>query len=174
MNKLISTNDAAKIIGSSRNFIHQCFRTGELIGEYVDVGSRKFLKIDLDSATNFKPSNRVGRELYSRTVKREPKKVRGYVRVHLPTHPSADCDGYVNQHQLVMEESLGRYLVKGEVIHHINRVRDDNRIENLTLYASMGAHMKEEHSEFMGLVLKIRGSKFESEGIAALKLVLGL
>jgi hypothetical protein len=39
-----------------------------------------------------------------------------------------------------MEEHLGRYLEPEEVIHHINGVRDDNRIENLQLRSSRADH----------------------------------
>jgi len=53
-----------------------------------------------------------------------------------PDHPRAKSNnGYVFEHVLVMEETIGRYLdYPGETVHHKNGISDDNRPENLELW----------------------------------------
>ena len=80
----------------------------------------------------------------------EKKRSDGYIKVYVPEHPFSTADGYVMKHVLVMERHLGRYLKDNEVVHHINHVRDDNRLENLKLMDikdHMSMHMRERHEK---------------------------
>jgi len=57
----------------------------------------------------------------------------GYKMIQVPGHPGADSKGYVRVHRLIMEAHLDRYLEAGEVVHHKDHDKFNNRIENLEL-----------------------------------------
>ena len=67
-----------------------------------------------------------------------------YVRCPAEFLAMARKDGYIMEHRLVMAKSLGRNLLRTEVVHHINHDPHDNRLENLELFASNGEHKRVE------------------------------
>jgi hypothetical protein len=71
--------------------------------------------------------------MYKGKIKYGGKKGNEYIAIFMPSHPLCDSKGYVYEHRLKMEFKLKRYLDKNEIVHHINGIKDDNRLENLEL-----------------------------------------
>ena len=64
----------------------------------------------------------------------------GYIFILDRNHPYADISGRVKEERLMIEKHLGRYLFLGEVVHHKNGNKQDNRIENLEVFSSKSEH----------------------------------
>jgi len=68
-----------------------------------------------------------------------------YVQCPAEFLPMARLDGYVMEHRLFVARAMGRCLLRSEVVHHRNHDPQDNRLENLELFASNQAHKLHEH-----------------------------
>ena len=73
----------------------------------------------------------------------------GYIEIYSPNHPYKTANKTVKEHRLVIEKHLGRFLKPNEKVHHINNIRDDNRIENLKLISNHSEHMKNNHRNIL-------------------------
>lgn len=67
-------------------------------------------------------------------------------------HPMADNGGYCLRYRLVMSEMMGRYLLPGEVVHHINEDPTNDKEENLMLFPNNGKHTKH-HAQLRRVVV---------------------
>lgn len=80
-----------------------------------------------------------------RGIGHKKKRCDGYIAIYFPDHPKSTSDGFIMEHVLMMECFIGRWIKDDEVVHHKNKIRDDNRIENLQLLT------KSEHARLHAL-----------------------
>lgn len=66
----------------------------------------------------------------------------GYIFITNHNHPNVRDNGYILEHRLIVEKYLKRFITNKEVTHHVNKIRHDNRVENLMVFSGTSAHQK--------------------------------
>lgn len=89
-------------------------------------------KVSVDS--RFKRSAALLAKFSSKEKKR---KENDYVAIML-----IDQVGKRHEHRVVAEHMLGRSLAKGEIVHHKNGIKSDNREENIVVLPNQSVHVK--------------------------------
>lgn len=82
----------------------------------------------------------------------------GYVLIYAPDHPYATKAGRVREHRLVVESQIGRFLLPGEVVDHIDGNKSNNTPENLRVFSR--------NAEHLAVTLKGKVPKWTPEGWA--------
>lgn len=64
----------------------------------------------------------------------------GHYLVDCPGHPNLMSNGKIYEHIVVAEQKIGRYLRKGEVVHHLDENGFNNSLDNLIVFATNAEH----------------------------------
>lgn len=65
-----------------------------------------------------------------------------YVDLFIPDHHRARNSGNVHEHLVKAEEKMGRKLTKNEVVHHEDRDRANNSLDNLYVFKDLANHSR--------------------------------
>lgn len=151
--KGISTNNNERISSNTKNGMSDNEFKQFLIKEYETKGIKTIAKeLNVTPAAIRKYFKKYNIEFINRRIEfitgennpnwRGGKHIHnGYIEIYAPTHPYKNKRNCVYEHQLVMEKHIGRYLEKGEVVHHIDFDKTNNDISNLKLMTN-SEHVK--------------------------------
>ena len=124
-------------LASQGKFSHEI---AEIVGKTPKAIQKIYRRYDFPSLQNILPPKREQRLGWKGGIK----VVAGYNYVRTPGHPNrSKHGGYVAEHRLVMEKHLGRYLLKTEVVDHIDGNIQNNDISNLRVFPSNAEHLRE-------------------------------
>ena len=108
---------------SLRKKFFYCFDCGKIVYQGSKRCRSCFLKL---LAKEGRPK---GKD--SSTWKGGRHKAKGYIYIYAREHPHCNSNNRIAEHILIWEQAHNQYLPDGWVVHHINGIRDDNRLENL-------------------------------------------
>ena len=136
----LSMTEVAKILNCYPSTVHKWIVKYKIPARTRSEANKGIYKgIRRSPATEFKKGQHMGVNAWNWKGGRN-RIHGGYIGILIPEHPRAIKSGYVLEHRLVMEKHIGRYLESHEIVHHINGIKDDNRIENLELMAGQKFH----------------------------------
>lgn len=93
----------------------------------------------------------------------------GYIKILAPGYYGADSKGYAYEHRIVAEKKIGRILLPGEVVHHIDGDRTNNSPENLCVFSSITEHAKMHESIKRGGGGRRRGLKLSVDDVLEIR-----
>lgn len=127
VNKGMTQDEIAKAFGVSQHVVWRAMKK-------MNIPARRAIKRDQRGSKN--AYWRGGRVLVGKTKRQRGERAsfgNGYYYILDREHPNANKSGYVAEHIMVAVKERGTPLVKGEVVHHINLNKHDNRSENLVI-----------------------------------------
>ena len=137
--------------GSWTNFIIACGREPR-VSEFTNEARTNSIK----ARTGKKGGNNKGGRIKDKN---------GYISVWQPNHGNSRSAGYVHEHRLIMSNILNRPLERHENVHHINGVRDDNRIENLELWTTQQPSGQRVEDKISWAIKFLKGYGYETTKI---------